>query len=31
LDGYHHERVFGSQPRFDPEREDREFVLLASD
>ena len=25
------ERVFGSQPRFDPEREDREFVLLSSD
>jgi DNA-binding transcriptional LysR family regulator len=25
------ERVFGSQPRFDPEREDREFVILASD
>jgi DNA-binding transcriptional LysR family regulator len=25
------ERVFGSQPHFDPEREDREFVILASD
>ena len=25
------ERVFGSQPRFDPAREEREFVLLASD
>ena len=25
------ELVFGSQPRFDPSREDREFVLLASD
>jgi DNA-binding transcriptional LysR family regulator len=25
------ERVFGSQPRFDPSREEREFVLLASD
>lgn len=25
------ERVFGSQPSFDPEREDREFVILASD
>lgn len=25
------ERVFGSQPRFDPEQEDREFVILASD
>lgn len=25
------ELVFGSQPRFDPEREDREFVILASD
>jgi len=25
------ERVFGSQPRFDPSREEREFVLLSSD
>jgi DNA-binding transcriptional LysR family regulator len=25
------ERVFGSQPRFDPAREDREFVILSSD
>ena len=25
------ERVFGSQPQFHPEREDREFVILASD
>jgi len=25
------ELVFGSQPRFDPDREDREFVILASD
>ena len=25
------ERVFGSQPSFDPEREEREFVILASD
>ena len=25
------ERVFGSQPRFDPSREEREFVLFASD
>jgi DNA-binding transcriptional LysR family regulator len=25
------ERVFGSQPHFDPEREDREFVIIASD
>jgi DNA-binding transcriptional LysR family regulator len=25
------ERVFGSQSRFDPEREDREFVILTSD
>jgi DNA-binding transcriptional LysR family regulator len=25
------ERVFGSQPRFDPEREAREFVIIASD
>ena len=25
------ERVFGSQPRFDPAREEREFVILASD
>jgi DNA-binding transcriptional LysR family regulator len=25
------ERVFGSQPRFDPAREEREFVLLCSD
>ena len=25
------ERVFGSQPRFNPAREEREFVLLASD
>jgi DNA-binding transcriptional LysR family regulator len=25
------ERVFGSQPYFDPEQEDREFVILASD
>jgi len=25
------ERVFGSQPHFDPAREDREFVILASD
>lgn len=25
------ERVFGSQPSFDPEHEDREFVILASD
>jgi DNA-binding transcriptional LysR family regulator len=25
------ERVFGSQPHFDPEQEDREFVILASD
>ena len=25
------ELVFGSRPRFDPEREDREFVILASD
>jgi DNA-binding transcriptional LysR family regulator len=25
------ERVFGSQPRFDPEREEREFVIIASD
>jgi DNA-binding transcriptional LysR family regulator len=25
------ERVFGSQPHFDPEQEDREFVIIASD
>ena len=25
------EQVFGSQPYFDPEQEDREFVILASD
>lgn len=25
------ERVFGSQPHFDPEKEDREFVIIASD
>ena len=25
------ERVFGSQPHFDPQREEREFVILASD
>ena len=25
------ERVFGAQPYFDPEQEDREFVIIASD